>query len=63
MSLEFEKLSEYKQMLHRILCDGKYDVIHVHENETNFIVLSAAKKEKISVQIAHSHMAYSINDI
>ena len=50
-------------MLHRILCDGKYDVIHVHENETNFIVLSAAKKEKISVQIAHSHMAYSINDI
>lgn len=49
---------EYKKQINDILKNGKYDVIHVSQGYRGLYFLKYAKKYKIKVRIAHSHMAY-----
>ncbi len=46
---------KYINTLKDILRNGRYDAIHVHENQTSYVALRVAKQEGISCRIAHSH--------
>ena len=45
----------FRQGLERLLTEGRYDGVHVHENETSFVALKIAKQLGIPCRIAHSH--------
>ena len=45
----------FRRELTRILTEGKYDGIHVHESETCYVALKLAKKLGIPCRIAHAH--------
>ena len=46
---------QYQADLKALLASGKYQAIHVHENETSYVALRIAKKMGIRCRIAHSH--------
>ncbi|WP_300382265.1 glycosyltransferase [Clostridium sp.] len=43
--------------INNIIRDGKYDIVQSHMEHAGAIVLSIAKKHRIKVRIAHSHLA------
>ena len=45
----------FARELTRILKDGHYDGIHVHESETSYVALRLAKQLGIPCRIAHAH--------
>ena len=45
----------FRRELSRILTEGQYDGIHVHESETCFVALKLAGKLGIPCRIAHAH--------
>ena len=45
----------FAQGLTRILTEGNYDGLHVHEGETSFVALRIAKKLGIPCRVAHAH--------
>ena len=53
----------YKKELRKILLDGKYDFIHVHENETSYVALKLANNLGIKGRIAHSHTSSKCESI
>ena len=46
----------YCRELEKILVEGHYDGIHVHESETCYVALRLAKKLGIPCRIAHAHI-------
>ncbi|MDP9739956.1 UNVERIFIED_ORG: glycosyltransferase involved in cell wall biosynthesis [Bacillus sp. B2I3] len=44
--------------IHQIIKNGRYDIIHSHQNTSSFIALGIARINNISVRIAHSHVGY-----
>ena len=48
---------KYCKELKKILIEGGYDAIHVHENLTSFVALRTAKKAGIKKRVAHAHTA------
>lgn len=55
LPLKSRGMTAFRRELTELLQKGKYDVLHVHENETCYIALQVAKKLGISCRIAHSH--------
>lgn len=48
-------LGSFRKALTRLLKEGNYDAIHVHESETCYVALGVAKKLGIPCRIAHAH--------
>lgn len=48
---------KYIKNLTRIIKNGQYDVIHVHNNKTSYVALMVAKVLGVPIRIAHSHTA------
>ena len=42
--------------LRKALKDGKYDIVHVHQDDLSFLPILAAKLEHVPVRIVHSHL-------
>lgn len=55
LPMKSENLKGYEKGLERILKEGDYSAIHVHENETSFIALRVAKKCGVKCRVAHAH--------
>ena len=45
----------FRQGLTKLLTEGKYDGIHIHEGETSFVGLKLAKNLGIPCRVAHAH--------
>ena len=50
-----QKIFKYRKCLRRIFRENKYKIVHSHINTLSIFPLSAAKKERIPIRIAHSH--------
>ena len=48
-------LGAFRRALTKILQEGKYDAIHVHESETCYVALRVAKKLGVPCRVAHAH--------
>lgn len=48
-------LSSFRKALTKLLQEGNYDAIHVHESETCYVAMSVAKKMGVPCRIAHAH--------
>lgn len=48
-------IAAYKEALTKILRDGHYDAIHVHESQTSYVALRLARQMGIKKRVAHSH--------
>ncbi|NLJ70780.1 MAG: glycosyltransferase family 1 protein [Clostridiaceae bacterium] len=55
LPLKSEGIAEFSKELEKILITGKYNAVHVHENETSYVALRVAKKNGIPCRIAHAH--------
>lgn len=55
LPLKSEGLSAFRTALEKLLIEGNYDAIHVHESETCYVALAVAKKLGIRCRVAHSH--------
>jgi len=55
LPLKSEGLGKFREELKKLLVEGRYDAIHVHESETCYVALQVAKKLGIPCRIAHSH--------
>lgn len=55
--LKSENLKLYTSQIKEILCNGNYDAIHVHGNDTSWVTLRIAKQMGIKIRIAHAHTA------
>ncbi len=51
----------YVNDIKTLLIMGKYDAIHVHENDTSWVALKAAKEIGLKIRIAHAHTAGSLS--
>lgn len=49
--------------LKMIIKNGKYDIIHCHQNRSNIFPLYYAKKYKIKNRISHAHNAMPLNSL
>ena len=61
LPLKSEDGKGYKKAIEKILKEGNYTAIHVHENHTSFVALRIAKKIGVPVRIAHAHTAGALN--
>lgn len=55
LPMKSEGLGAFRRELARLLREGRYDAIHVHESETSYVALQVAKKVGVPCRIAHSH--------
>ena len=55
--LKAEDREGYLRELKKLLVEGHYDGLHVHESETCYVALKLAKELGIPCRIAHSHTA------
>ena len=53
--LKSRDMEGFRRELSRLLTEGHYDGIHVHESETCYVALKLAKKLGIPCRIAHAH--------
>lgn len=51
---------KYHKELKKVLKNGEYDIIHVHQDEMSFQSLFCAKKCGIKTRIAHAHHTYKL---
>ena len=63
LPLKSEGLSAFCKTLEELLRKGKYDAIHVHEDETSYVALAVAKKMGIRCRLAHSHTSSPYENI
>ena len=56
-------LGAFRRALTKILKEGKYDAIHVHESETCYVALSVAKKLGVPCRVAHAHTSSPCGDL
>lgn len=42
--------------LYRVLKDGKYDIVHVHQDDLSFLPILVARLAGVKVRIVHSHL-------
>lgn len=61
--LKSHGLGSFRKALTRLLKEGNYDAIHVHESETCYVALSVAKKLGIPCRVAHAHTTSPCRDI
>lgn len=50
-----ESLLKNIKEINKIMKQGKYDIVHCHQNFSSFIALLIAKKNDVNVRIIHSH--------
>lgn len=55
LPLKSQGLRAFDQALSKLLSEGLYDAVHVHENETSYVALKIAKRLGIPCRIAHAH--------
>ena len=55
LPLKSEGLGAFREALAKLLTEGGYDAVHVHESETCYVALAVAKKMGIRCRLAHSH--------
>ena len=55
LPLKSQGLRAFKEALAKLLAEGHYDAIHVHESETCYVALQVAKKLGIPCRVAHAH--------
>ncbi len=55
LPLKSEGMAAYEKALTKLLKQGKYDAVHVHDSETSYVTLWIAKKAGIPCRIAHCH--------
>lgn len=55
LPLKSQGLSAFREALQKLLREGCYDAIHVHESETCYVALKIAKDAGIPCRVAHSH--------
>ncbi len=55
LPLKSEGIRRFENSLLELLEKNHYDCVHVHENETSYVALKAAKKAGVPQRIAHSH--------
>lgn len=55
LPLKSQGLFAFQRALEKLLQDGEYDAVHVHESETCYVALRVAKKLGIPCRIAHAH--------
>lgn len=55
LPLKSEGLGRFRKELEKLLAEGRYDAIHVHESETCYVALQVAKKLGIPCRVAHAH--------
>ena len=55
LPIKSKGIKAYNKALEKLLAEHKYDVVHVHDNETSYVTLRVAKKMGIKNRIAHSH--------
>lgn len=55
LPLKSQGLSAFREALEKLLREGRYDALHVHESETCYVALRVAKKLGIPCRIAHAH--------
>lgn len=55
LPLKSQGLLAFQRALEKLLQDGEYDAVHVHESETCYVALRVAKKLGIPCRIAHAH--------
>ncbi|WP_062059384.1 glycosyltransferase family 1 protein [Aquimarina longa] len=62
-NINFKNLSKYKKALDNFFIDHKeYKIVHSHLNALSVFVLNSAKKNGVSIRIAHSHTSlYNLN--
>ena len=53
-----ENKRENQRRLREIIKNGKYDIVHVSQGYRGVYFLWVAKKYKVPIRIAHSHMSY-----
>ena len=53
--LKSEDMEGFRRELSRLLTEGQYDGIHVHESETSYVALRIAKQLGIPCRVAHAH--------
>lgn len=54
--LKSENMQGFRQELTRLLIEGKYNALHVHESETSYVALRIAKQLGIPCRVAHAHI-------
>lgn len=55
LPLKSQGMDAFRRALEKLLVEGKYDALHVHESETCYVALAVARKIGIRCRIAHSH--------
>ncbi len=48
-------IKAYKEALTKIIGEGQYDAIHVHESQTSYVALRLARQMGVKKRVAHSH--------
>lgn len=57
LPLKSHGIKAFRTALEKLLREGQYDALHVHESETCYVALQVAKKVGIQCRVAHSHTA------
>ena len=55
LPLKSRDMQGFRQELTKLLTEGHYDAIHVHESETCYVAVRLAKKLGLPCRIAHAH--------
>lgn len=56
LPLKIQDMQGFRRELTKLLQEGHYDAIHVHESETCFVALMIAKRLGIPCRVAHAHI-------
>ena len=51
-----KKLPQSIRTLYRVLKDGQYDIVHVHQDDLSFLPILIARLAGVKVRIVHSHL-------
>ena len=51
-----KKLLKSVKALYRVLKDGHYDIVHVHQDDLSFLPILVARLAGVKVRIVHSHL-------
>ena len=55
LPMKSEGLGAFRKALAKLLTEGGYDAVHVHESETCYVALQVAKQLGIPCRVAHCH--------
>lgn len=63
LPLKSKDMKGFERELQKLLINGNYQAIHVHENETSYVALKIAKRCGIKKRLAHSHTTSPANTL